>query len=159
MTYKFPILLLLVFLSALCNNINGQSFEELITSADHKYRNQEYYDSGKLYTSAFEIQEGSALHYYNAACSWSLAKDTTKALSYLIIAADKGWKNKQHIRSDKDLISLQNNSKWALVLQKVQANIDYYERDFDKPLQKELEHIYTKDQMLRQLYQEAESKG
>ena len=40
----------------------------------------------------------------------------------------------------------------------MQANLDEYERDFDKPLKEQLETIYIRDQTLRQLYGEAVAK-
>ncbi|MBI9035806.1 MAG: hypothetical protein JEZ03_15195 [Bacteroidales bacterium] len=43
-------------------------------------------------------------------------------------------------------------------MDKVQANLDEYEKDFDKPLKEQLEQIYVRDQMLRQLYRDAEEK-
>jgi hypothetical protein len=40
----------------------------------------------------------------------------------------------------------------------MQANLDEYEKDFDKPLKEQLEKIYVRDQTLRQLYVDAEEK-
>jgi hypothetical protein len=47
---------------------------------------------------------------------------------------------------------------WESIISKVQNNLNEYEKDFDKPLQNQLEQIYVKDQTLRQLYGEAEKK-
>jgi hypothetical protein len=48
--------------------------------------------------------------------------------------------------------------EWQDVLQKVKANLEEYEKNFDKPLKDQLENIYVKDQVLRQLSQVAEEK-
>ena len=79
-------------------------------------------------------------------------------MKYLGHSADKGWKNLKHIKKDKDLTSLHSMQGWGEVLGKVQANLDVYEKDFDKPLKKQLEQIYVRDQTLRQLYVAAEDK-
>ena len=110
------------------------------------------------YEKAFNIEEGSASQYYNAACSWALSGDTIQSIKNLKLSADKGWKNLKHIKRDKDLSSLYETEEWSVILKKVQANLDEYEKDFDKPLKEQLEQIYVRDQMLRQLYRDAEDK-
>lgn len=138
--------------------IQAQTFEDLIRKGDVHYDEKEYLESAKAYDNAFEIEEGNASQYYNATCSWALTGDTVHALNYLELSARKGWKNLKHIKKDSDLNSLHSVIGWEGVLATVQSNLDEYEKDFDKPLKERLEKIHVKDQMLRQLYRDAEEK-
>jgi hypothetical protein len=149
---------ILVLISFLTLALQAQTFDDLIKNGATLYDEAKFLESAKEYDKAFNIKEGSASQYYNAACSWALTGDTIQAIKYLNLSADKGWKNLKHIKIDKDLLSLHSVQEWNQVLDKVQANLDEYEKDFDKPLKEELEQIYVRDQMLRQLYRDAEEK-
>lgn len=138
--------------------VQAQTFEELIQQAEKFYKEENYTASAATYRQAFHLREGSAYQYYDAACSNALSGDKVLALEYLNLSSDKGWMNLKHIKRDKDLVILHNDPEWELVLGKVQANLDEYEKDFDKPLKAQLENIYVRDQTLRQLYTEAEEK-
>lgn len=155
---KYKILAFLVLLSLFTFNIQAQDFSELVKNAQKLYQDKEYLSSAKIYDKAFEQKEGKAKDYYNAACSWALAKDKEKSLKYLNLALDKGWHNKKWLANDKDLEILHQEKEWTKLLSKAQKNLQEYEKDFDKPLQKKLEKIYVKDQTLRQLYRDAETK-
>ncbi|MFM1932316.1 MAG: hypothetical protein RL226_1619 [Bacteroidota bacterium] len=150
--------LLFAFLSLIAFSIQSQTFEENIQKGDDLYSKGFYRESAEAYQKAFEIKEGNSGEYYNAACSWALAGDTIWSVNYLNLAADKGWTNLKHIKSDKDLLNLHSTHAWNKVLEKVQANLDFAEKDFDKPLKAQLERIYVRDQTLRQLYRTAEEK-
>lgn len=136
----------------------AQTYSEFIKKGDQFYDGEKFSESALEYDKAFEIKEGSSGDYYDAACSWALSGDTINSIKYLIQAAEKGWMNLKHIKKDKDLISLHSTKKWAEVLENVEANLNEYEKDFDKPLKKQLEQIYVQDQTLRQLYRDAENK-
>lgn len=149
----------LAFIFILCSRvIYAQDFDELISQADAYYEEKSYQQSARSYDQAFAIKEGSYNHYYNAACSWALAGNADQAIKYLRSSADKGWKNKSWMMKDEDLKSLRELDGWQDILTIVQANLDEYERDFDKPLQKQLEAIYVRDQTLRQLSRMAREK-
>ncbi len=150
--------LLTILICFLTLTVQAQSFEELIKNGDNLYDKEEYLESAQEYDKAFAIEEGNASQYYNAACSWALTGDTIQSVKYLNSSADRGWKNLKHINRDKDLSTLHTSTEWSQVLKKVQANLDEYEKDFDKPLKKKLEQIYVRDQTLRQLYHDAEEK-
>lgn len=139
-------------------NLQAQTFEELITSGSNYFSKKQFIESATSYEQAFKINEGNAIHYYDAACAWALAGDTINSLKYLQISADKGWHNVKHIQQDEDLSSLHSVIGWKEVLSKVQLNLNEYERNFNLPLKKQLENIYVKDQTLRQLYLNAEDK-
>ena len=149
---------LLILISFLSLSLQAQAFNELIKSGDNLYKEEKYLESAKEYQKAFEIKEGSSVQYYNAACSWALTDDTIQSIKYLNLSADKGWKNLKHIKRDKDLFSLHSVQEWSQVLNKVEANLDEFEKDFDKPLKEQLEQIHIRDQMLRQLYRNVEEK-
>jgi hypothetical protein len=138
--------------------VQAQTFEELIQQADQKYKEENYSGSAETYQEALKLKEGSAYQYYNAACSYALSGNKGQAMEYLKKSADKGWMNIKHIKRDKDLATLHDEPGWEKVLEKVQSNLDFYEKDFDKPLKAQLESIYVRDQTLRQLYREAEEK-
>ncbi len=147
-----------IFALLLTNFVSAQSFEETIRAASDAYSKANYSESAELYSNAFKLQNGSAQDYYNAACSWALSGDTVVSIRYLATSAKYGWNNVKHLKSDSDLFSLHKVTDWQLVVDMVQKNVDEYEKDFDKPLQAQLEKIYVKDQTLRQLYQDAETK-
>lgn len=138
--------------------VQAQSYESLIQEAGKQYEAKQYKLSAELYDKAFKLQSGTALHYYDAACSWALAGDAEKSMNNLKLAGERGWRNLKHLKSDKDLVSLHNMPGWESLLALVQKNLDEYEKDFNKPLKNQLEKIYVRDQTLRQLYQEAENK-
>jgi len=138
--------------------LQAQSFEELVQQGEKLYGEGKYPESAEAYWNAFKLNEGTAMQYYNAACSSSLSGDNELALIYLNLSADKGWLNLNHIKKDQDLSGLHHVKGWEDVLAKVQANKDDFEKDFDKDLKTQLEKIYVRDQTLRQLYAEAEKK-
>jgi len=138
--------------------LQAQSFEELVQQGERLYGEGKYPESAEAYGNAFKLNEGTAMQYYNAACSSSLSGDNEQALIYLNLSADKGWLNLNHIKKDQDLSGLHHVQGWEDVLAKVQANKDDFEKDFDKDLKTQLEKIYIRDQTLRQLYAEAEKK-
>jgi hypothetical protein len=151
-------LLLTLAMCAIVLPLQAQTFDELIGNGAKHYDEKQYAESGKAYDQAFALKEGTAGQYYNAACAWVLAENAAQATKYLDLAADKGWKNVKHAQRDKDLNSLRTHQNWGPILAKMQANLDDYEKDFDKPLKEQLEKIYVRDQTLRQLYVDAEEK-
>lgn len=153
MKYILTILICLLTITS-----QAQTFDELIQNSDKLYDEEKYRVSAKEYEKAFNIEEGNASQYYNAACSWALSGDTIQSLKNLNLSADKGWKNLKHIKRYKDLSSLYETEDWTEILEKVQANLDEYEKGFDKSLKQQLEQIYIRDKTLRQLYQTAEEK-
>lgn len=134
----------------------GQSFDDYMHAADSLYEAKEYEASGVAFDSAFALREGRASQYYNAACSWALVGQNAQALRYLKTAADKGWYNLEWMKRDEDLQGIQGLPGWRQILEQVQANLDEFEKDFNKPLKEQLELIYVRDQTLRQLLETVE---
>jgi hypothetical protein len=144
--------------SLIALSVQAQTFEEFIKNGCARYEENKYAESGNEYDNAFKLSAGNSRQYYDAACSWALAGDTVKSIAYLNLAAEAGWTNLKHIKTDKDLSSLHALHGWKGVLDKVAANLAVVEKDFDKPLKEKLEKIYVQDQTLRQLYKDAETK-
>ncbi|MDP4826349.1 MAG: hypothetical protein NWR73_01585 [Flavobacteriales bacterium] len=150
---KSILILTLLFISVVGS---AQTFEEKITEGDKLYSEGKFEASAQAFDAAFKLDEGDRLSYYNAACSWALTGDTINSMKYLNLAADKGWSNVKHVKTDKDLASLRDLFGWNDIVAKVQANLDNAEKDLNKPLKEQLEKIYVRDQTLRQLYEHAE---
>lgn len=129
----------------------AQTFQDFIRNGDKLYAEGKFLESAMEYDKAFEQREGDQVYYYNAACSWSLAGDTVQSIKYLNQSIDYGWKDIIHLKKDKDLSKLHSTKGWTDLLEKLQAKIDEYEKDFDKPLKKQLEQIYDRDQIWRAL--------
>lgn len=151
-------LILSILTCLITSSIQAQTFNDYILAGDKLYDEGKFLESAMEYDKALKLDKGNAIQYYNAACSWALSGDTIQSIKYLYLSADYGWKNLKHIKTDKDLKSLYSVKGWNKVLEKVKSNLDEYEKDFDKPLQNQLEQIYVRDQMLRQLYKDAEEK-
>ncbi len=150
--------ILTILICVLAISTQAQSFEELIQNGDNFYNEEKYFESAKEYSKALDLKEGTVGQYYNAACSWALSGDTINSIKYLNMAASKGWNSLKHTKNDSDLTCLHTTNGWNDVLEKIQANLDEYEKDLDKPLKEQLELILVHDQTLRQLYQTAEEQ-
>lgn len=150
--------LMLLLLSFLTFQLSAQTYQELIKKANTLYQEEAYKASGEQFDAAFKMQEGSASDYYNAACSWALAADKEQAMLYMNKSVEKGWKKVKWMQQDKDLKSLHEHADWKEIVANAQANLDEYEKDFDKPLKNQLEEIYMKDQMLRRMIGDVEEK-
>lgn len=87
---------------------------------------------------------------YNAACSWALAGNSDSAFFNLNRAAFPGrYADYSHITTDTDLNSLHSDKRWQPLLAIVQQNKDKEEEKYNKPLVRQLDSIYTEDQMSR----------
>ncbi|MEM8528007.1 MAG: DUF6624 domain-containing protein [Bacteroidota bacterium] len=150
--------LILLVLTLFAFQLSAQTYKELISKANALYKEESYQTSAEQFDAAFELQEGSASDYYNAACSWALADNEKQAIIYIAKSTEKGWKNVKWMQQDKDLKSLHEHADWKKIVANAQANLDEYEKDFDKPLKKQLEEIYMKDQMLRRMIGDVEEK-
>jgi hypothetical protein len=98
--------LLLVFIGLFTLNSQAQTFEEHLAKGDEFYNTKNYLASAEEYDKAFKMEKGTSIQYYNAACSWALTGDTTFSIQYLLLAANTGWYNLDHLKSDSDLANL-----------------------------------------------------
>ncbi|MEO1513513.1 MAG: DUF6624 domain-containing protein [Bacteroidota bacterium] len=122
----------------------------MYSKADSLYKAKDFLPAAKLYQEAAEGRN-SASAYYNAACSWALVGQTAPALSCLDKSIDAGWTDLEWMKKDSDLNSLHETDEWAQSIQKLGAIVEEIERKLNKPLKKELEEIYVKDQMYRKM--------
>jgi len=127
---------------------------KLSQQAADAYSAKSYQKSGELYDQAFRPGQpapGSS-DLYNAACSWALAGNATKAFQYLDRATAAGWDNVAHVKQDTDLTSLHADKRWPLMLTKLEAAVAKMEAGYNKPLKQQLDSIYAADQGGRQQY-------
>jgi len=147
--------LIITILLGLQYSAISQDFSAFIGEADKFYEEGQYEASQKAYAQAFEIKEGSASNYYNAACSAALAGNIEPALSFLQKSVDKGWTNIRHAKKDSDLNNLHETKEWTSILGVMQAKVDSIEQFYNKPLRDELQAIYDYDQAVRFSYIDA----
>ncbi|MEM9920163.1 MAG: tetratricopeptide repeat protein [Bacteroidota bacterium] len=132
--------------------LNAQSsFRETIMKADSLYKAENFKASAETYEQAFTIKEGNASAHYNTACSWALAGQAEKAMTYLEQSVDKGWTNLKWMQKDSDLNSLHQLEAWKNLVKKLEGIIAELEKNMNKPLKKELEEIYVEDQKYRRM--------
>jgi pimeloyl-ACP methyl ester carboxylesterase len=116
---------LVIFTVSLFGQHNNQKYSALIRTADSLYNAKDFKNSAYAYSNAFKANGGKATlnERYNAACSWALANYPDSALYNLnYIVTFKNYTNSGHIKSDPDLISLHNDSRWKALLEAVHAN-------------------------------------
>lgn len=130
---------------------HAQSSSALKAEAMTAYNAKNYKESGRLFEQALKDKAAkpTGTDYYNAACSWALAGDATKAFGYLDKATVAGWDNVAHVKQDDDLKSLRTDKRWPAMMQKLEATVAKAEAKFNQPLKKELAAIYVTDQGVR----------
>jgi hypothetical protein len=152
------VVLLLTALLLITVGARAQSPAAFISAAESLYTAKSYPASAASYHAAFALSPGRAPDYYNAACSAALSGDTSTALAWLDSAVAKGWKNLNHLETDTDLSSLHTTAGWTTVTGKLRSIVDEIEKNYDKPLQKELIAIYEDDQGIRREFLAAVEK-
>jgi tetratricopeptide (TPR) repeat protein len=127
------------------------SFYTLKAQANTAYEAKKYQEAGQRFEQAFRVPRAqpNASDYYNAACSWALAGDATKAFAKLDQAIAAGYDNKEHLRQDADLASLYADPRWQPMLGRLDAAIARAEAHQNVALKNELAEIYENDQTAR----------
>lgn len=120
----------------------------LRTQALAAYHNKQYRESAQRYEESFRqpVAQPPAGDYYNAACSWALAGEPTKAFQNLDRATRAGWDDVAHLQADSDLDALHADKRWPLMLRKLQATVNQAEAKINQPLRRELAEIRELDQ-------------
>ena len=111
--------------------------QKIAAKADSFYRAKAYEVAGPMYITAAEVAEfrgTRASHYYNAACSYSLAGKKDSALMFLKKAIDLGWNNKTHLLKDTDLVLLHDTPEWRSLVDTMKEPKNWS----DNPLQAKL---------------------
>lgn len=103
----FAILLNLIYYQSY-----SQSYNQFISLADSAYNADNYHLSGEYFEKAFSKSTGTGRDFYNASCSWSLAKDKDKSIQYLDSAFLYGFNRLGHIERDSDLDFIRKDSKY-----------------------------------------------
>ncbi len=134
---------------------NSQSYKELSSQAIAAYDKQDFASAVKLFRSAFLLDNTNRGDSYDAACSAALAGDKELAFEWLALAQKNGWTNLNHMKSDKDLVSLHSDARWKQITDAIQIEVDKIEAKYDKALQKQLLDIHKEDQEIRLAYIEA----
>jgi len=115
----------LISVSTLFGQAKTIKFDLLIRKADSLYQIKDFLNSGFAFSEAFKSPESkpTSNHRYNAACSWALANNPDSAFFQLnYITAINNYTNYGNLKSDPDLISLHNDSRWKSLLESVLAN-------------------------------------
>ena len=119
--------------------IKTYSQDSLINLANKYYQNGKFFQAGEIFDSYFKKNEGTGEHFYNAACSWSLANEKEKALQYLQSAFIYGFSNIKHVESDSDLANIKSSKRFKDLIKKEKqfynkSHIDF--KDIIQALQK-----------------------
>ena len=124
------------------------------------YHNKHYQEAGQRYEESFRqpAAQPPAGDFYNAACSWALASESTKAFQNLDRATRAGWDDVAHLQADSDLDALHADKRWPPMLRKLQATVAQAEAKLNQPLKRELAEIRELDQGLRQQITPTEKK-
>ena len=111
------------------------------------YQNKHYRESAQRYEESFRPPAAPppAGDFYNAACSWALAGEPTKAFQNLDRATRAGWDNVAHLQADSDLDALHADKRWPPMLRKLQATVNQAEAKLNQPLKRELAEIRELD--------------
>ncbi|WP_018476801.1 DUF6624 domain-containing protein [Pontibacter roseus] len=135
----------------LAGGISTAALAQSIADANSKYEAKDYKASGQMYDQALKDGKGGSSDHYNAACSWALAGDKSKAFAHLEKAVEKGWMDISHMKQDSDLSSLRDDKRWAQLVQQLQTKVDKAEANYNKPLKEQLERIHETDQKYRMM--------
>jgi len=115
------------------------------------YRSKRYQEAGQRYEQVFQQAgaQASAGDLYNAACSWALAGEPTKAFQALDRSIKAGWDDISQLSADADLASLHRDQRWQPLLRKLAATVAQAEAKLNQPLKRELTQLLELDQGLR----------
>lgn len=142
---------LLLSLSVQAQSNVPEDYLPLSREAYALYERGDYEASANAYVKLFEAADFSiASDRYNAACSFALAEKPEEAIQQLTKAAEMGWHNLEHTKSDSDLNSLHALPAWEAILAEVEANREKYEAQFDSGLRKRFQQVMIDDQLYRQ---------
>lgn len=136
------------------------TYHQLIDSAMQAYQHKAYQQAGDYFAKAVQRNGGVDLQQnrYNAACSWALANQPTKAFDELnrILSGSgmiKGWDDPTEFHNmmikDTDFNGLKNDKRWAKLIETSTKRKNLFETKLDKNLVLELAAIKKDDQGLR----------
>lgn len=103
----------------------------------------DYEGAARALEAAFAVRPVPA-SLYNAACYWSLAGDTTRAMTALRRAADAGYPDLNLAEKDTDLEPLHASPDWPAVLSRIGKNREGIERAYDGSFKTRFESLYRR---------------
>ena len=127
------------------------TFPTLRDQAFSAYHDKQYREAAQRYEASFNVKgaQPSGGDFYDAACSWALAGDASKAFQNLARATQAGWDDVTHLKTDGDLATLHPDKRWEPMLRKLEARVAQAEAKLNQPLKRELAEIMESDQGLR----------
>lgn len=133
------------------------------SKADSLVAIKKYKEASIEFQKAFDANDGRATlqDRYNAACMFALTNEEDKAFYHLFYLSDNPrilYRHYDHLTTDTDLNSLHQSEKWVQLVEKVKANKEEYEKDFDYDLIAKLDTIRDDDQKYRRQIDEIEEK-
>ena len=110
-----------------------KSAAELVKDGMAFYRVKQYPMAAKLLQEA--IAKGANQHdvLYNAACALALAGDKEKALEFLAHTIEAGFRNREVLNSDPDLIALHADARWPKIVSACEAQQAKYLKEHSDP--------------------------
>ncbi len=100
--------------------------DDLSDKAAQLYAKKEYPASAQFYEIAAatsKYRDDKPLFFYNAACSWALAGNKTRALEVLQKAIDMGWRDMEAVQKDQDLSPLREEPGWTKLLEQYKLKL------------------------------------
>lgn len=149
---------LLVTILIISNLLIAQTSDEFWKKGDSLFNLTEYRQAGLMYSNALFDKEGSTDEYFHTATSFAKAKDTIATIYFLNLSAKKGWYKKNEIENNKIFIFFKKEKKWDEILEKVQENLNNYNKGYNLSLMQKLAVLKMKDQFLRNISNEVEKK-
>lgn len=140
----------------------AKKYARFAYTGDSLYHAQQYKASAKHFQTAFDALDGKAYpnDRYNAACAYALAGNKKMAFFHLNNLAESSvqYSDYDHIIQDTDLNALHKDKRWNPLIQKIKANKEDLEKDYDRPLITLLDSIYNEDQQYRHALPAIEEK-
>ena len=140
-----------ISIAALQSAAGDMSYADCIARADACFMRQDYRGASDAFEQAFGWRDQvQGQHLYNAACAAARAGQHDLAFERLNmrLRRDANWYVDDPNR-DQDLASLHDDPRWKTYCDTITARRDSIERDFDKPLQRQLLAIGRSDQQIR----------
>lgn len=131
------------------SNTQAQSFGDYLLQARNALTNKDYKTATAQFKQAFSLKLGSYIDLYDAACVAALAGDKDSAFKWLAQSIAQGWFNLEHMKADRDLISLHEDKRWAPTIETLKSKLTEQEKNYDHKRKEQLERIFDEDQGLR----------
>lgn len=150
---NFTIITLLVLLVSVLAYCSKKTDE--INAAKTAYDQGNYNECAKHYANAIKLGIDSEDTYYNYACCLALNGEKGKAFDNLEKALEEGFINIDLLKNDKDLVSLQKDKRWLVVVSKGEK----YQSKYFESINVWVYRMYEADQRDRLSFNEGDDWG